>query len=175
MILGASVAMTPRRIATLVAFAFKTAVIVDHAYGKSPQSPFFISEVRQKFKDTLEIPREAITSVFLAGVAGPSDNQGGGFRALYYKGPLDSKKQIGLYAMTFRIGHLALQLVTAKPIGTIADDNVRTIDPDPTFDNSLAVQIWPNTSAISSWPLVRNLDGNSINKFAYRWSEMRIR
>lgn len=112
----------------LAMFAFKTAVVLDHASNEIDH--FFSREARHAFREKQAIP--PTVQMWLAGFA---HHRGGGrFKTFYHQGQLSASGRLKMYVCTCAIGNFAFQVVAAKSVVGV------TLDPLPGFE-SLAVPL----------------------------------
>lgn len=147
---------------SIALYAFKTAVILDHAYSRSGDHPFFERGQRHEFKDRLAIPRNV--QMWLCAYAG---NRGSGrFVPLHLGGQLAPNSPMHMYVCTFALGHVAVQVVSAKISGNA------NFTPKPSFEG-LAIPFWPLLQPNYVWPsslALRSVD--DFMSFVNRWKSM---
>ena len=149
---------------SMALFAFKTAVVLDHA-NRRPESHFFERSLRHSFRENLSIP--ANVQMWLGGFVGHRGN--GHFTTLYHQGQLSATDSFLMYVCTFALGNLAIQVVAVKDK---ANDAI--IRSDPRF-KVLAVPFWPGLRPDFVWPARDALRSNSdFDAFANRWETIEV-
>jgi hypothetical protein len=145
---------------SLALFAFKTAVVLDHA-NRRDEGPFFSPRIRHSFRRSLAIPN--IVQMWLCGYDRHRNNLR--VHTTYLNGKIKPTYPIQMYVLTFGIGCFVFQTVSAKHFGTIS------LAPSPGFER-LAVPFWPNIPPGIVWPNpVENLsEVSEFDRFAFRWS-----
>lgn len=148
---------------SIALFAFKTAVVIDHAHSRSG-TPFFGRTLRHQFGDAQRIP--ASVQMWLCGYAG--NRESARFIPLQLQAQLPKSNDLHIYTCTFALGHLAVQVVALKESSNFI------FSPNPGFEG-LAVPFWPRLPRNYVWP------GNSILRdrdeflsFAYRWNSITL-
>jgi hypothetical protein len=148
---------------SIALFAFKTALVLDSVYNRGKET-FFDRSQRYKFKEELSIP--ASVRMWLCPYAG--NRTGGRFVPLFLKEQFPSGNYLEMYICTFALGHIAVQVVSAKVSGIV------TIDPTLNLE-SLAVPFWPELYPGYVWPgNVALLSRQEFISFAYRWGNVKV-
>jgi hypothetical protein len=152
------VPLSGREAYSLAVFAFKTAVVLDHA-NRRGGDPYFSRRIRQAFKRSLAIPRT--TNMWLCGFNNHRNQRR--IQTVYHKGQLTPTYPIQLYVLTISIGALVFQVVSVKHFGTAV------LEPPPGYER-LAVPFWPSIGRGFIWPNHTNLSSNDeFDTFAFRW------
>ena len=145
---------------SIAIFAFKTAVVMDHAYRRN-EEPWFPSRLRYGFRENQSIPSGLEMWMCAAS----------GLRKLiylesgYYAGNLTPTYPVYSYVCTVAIGHFVFQLHSGKHFG------YTKLYPLPDFD-AIAVQFWPHLRSGMVWPFAAHLRGNDdFRRFCMRWRE----
>jgi hypothetical protein len=107
---GAPLSIMPRGIASLAAYAFKTAVIP--SYMRIDRSKFFTRTACAHFARTLQVPLDV--QVWIAALSTRQASRRGVFRSTYGKTPRDFMPSFELYVCTFAIGFVVLQVVATR-------------------------------------------------------------
>jgi len=142
---------------SIALFAFKTAVVLDHA--QRLREPFFSKRLRYGFRLHHTIP--GIVNMWFCGYKGHRGN--GQFKTAYMKGAASSSDHCLMYACTCAIGCFVFQVLAVKQIG-----NAR-FRPLGGFED-LAVQFFPGVRPNCIWPDPYALDGIAqFEAFADRW------
>lgn len=162
------ITLTPQRIAAISAFAFKTAAVVA---SMARASEFFLPSERRIFAKTLEVPDEV--HIFVASYFGERPSSGD-LSVSRYESTLPGGHAFELYVVTWRAGHLALQVanprITLAPGGKFQNYMFESSFPMSAFVS----QIWPRNSAAASWPPPETLGDYSFRRFCNRWSGVRF-
>jgi hypothetical protein len=164
---GGAVSLLPRGIESIAAFAFKTA-IVSNSSGFYSDKPFFTIRQRYHFRRTLEVP--AGVHVWLFSVKTPVGISGK--LNSYFGNIINVDNGFKLFACTFTIGFLGLQLVSLKWF----NPRLRNIVPlpgirqDNRFDN-VSVPVFPSNGLPVLWPPRDHIHHDAINEFCHRWKE----
>jgi hypothetical protein len=147
---------------SLALFAFKTAVILDHA-NRRDKAPFFSSRMRYGFRRHLAIP--GTVQMWLCGYDGHRNSMR--VQVVYHEGELGPAYPIQMYVLTFGIGCLVFQVLSAKHFGSIG------LAPPPGFER-LAVPFWPEVIPGFVWPNpLQNISKVSeFDRFSFRWGEV---
>lgn len=145
-------------------YAFKTAVVLDQVYSRDRET-FFERAQRHKFREELAIPNTV--QMWLCAYAG--NRASGRFVPLFLKKEFSTGNYLEMYVCTFALGHIAIQVVSAKVSGRV------TIDPQPSFE-SLSVPFWPELQRDYIWPgNTALLNRNDFMSFAHRWGNVDVR
>jgi len=163
---GTKISLLPRGTALLAAFAFKCAVIADHA---SPHGgPFFTRFARRQFRESLQIPSGV--RMWAAAFHDPIGHRGI-FNSYYTTPRGDTFNDLEFYVFTFLAGHLALQVhatrwTKLRKCGT----PFPIVEPETYWDTRAATEFWPSDGFPVSWPPSLNLSGNMLQQFIHRWT-----
>ena len=143
---------------SIALYAFKTAVVLDHAHRDSP--PFFAVNDRYAFRERLVIP----SNVGIWICPYPTNRGGGHFKTAYAREKhLTSPRHLQLYACTFALGFLAVQILA------VSTQLETLIQPGTTFKH-LAIPIWPTVPVNQFWRKDRGLSGiDEFVAFAHLW------
>ena len=168
---GSKMSLLPRGIATLSAFAFKSAVIA--TCMNRNHEPFFTRADRENFRSSQSLPSKvqmwisclqdiAMTGTFIGHVFGlnvPSGTNRHGIQ-------IDDLES---YAFTYSAGYLAFQVLACRH-GKIANRGkpLPILRPNLGWDDAV-VQFWPHSGAPITWPPLLNLNSDSLNALANRW------
>jgi hypothetical protein len=167
---GGAVSLLPRAVFSIAAFAFKTSVISNHS-GTYSHDPFFTTEQRHSFPDTLQVPSGVHVWLFSVntpfGISGKLNS--------YFGRILDVEDRFKIFVCTFSIGFVGLQLVASKwenPIGrNVPFPHIRQTH----AWNQIAVPLWPNKGTPVLWPPLKHVSHNAINQFCNRWKDADFR
>ena len=81
-------------------------------------------------------------------------------------------KGFQLYAFTFFIGALVLQLTASRWMSIAKAPKLNpVITQHPNWDR-VSVPLWPNSARAIAWPPSAFLDGETVEIFANRWSNI---
>jgi hypothetical protein len=161
---GRDTFLTVREIVSISTFAFKHAVVADHA--DFDREPFFAAEARHSFRASLTIPPGVQMWI------GRFGSRKGIFRGLYHG--VDSSPVGGFkfYAFTYVAGFLALQVVAKVGIGEHKEHiELGTIVQHRAW-NSFAIPLWPSDGHAIHWPPPRDLNNKIIDQFANRFKDV---
>jgi hypothetical protein len=166
---GDPVILDTARLVSIAIFAFKTAVIGNHM-GRD-QLPFFPSQVRRRFANTLRIPPGF--QVWMGRLA-DSDPHHGVFRQRYWKTPTGTTNGYHLYGVTWGIGRFVFQATATR---WTSGRNRRNVLPHLTQDSyfdSFSIPIWPmlNGPITAEWPPRHHLGHDVLYQFCDRWKEI---
>ena len=107
-------------IASLAAFAFKTAVIADHM-SIPKRKPFFLPSIRERFSKNRIVPADVYIWIGML----KSNHLSGLCRASYHKARKGPLRGFELYALTWGVGQCVLQVASfsgsAQESGKVAD------------------------------------------------------
>ena len=141
---------------SIALFAFKTAVILDHANPKR-DTHFFSRQVRHRFRKNLDVPDNVM--MWMAG-----------FRTFHlgscsvYYPQQKLRGSVELYVCNYLVGHFALQVVAERK------PSFWVLDPSSGYEH-LAVRFWPRVPKGLRWPLKSVLKTpGEFRQFARRWS-----
>jgi hypothetical protein len=143
---------------SIAIYAFKTAVVQDHA-GRRPE-PFFSARLRHAFKSNRSIPGNV--DIWICGIKQKLPNIQ--VASAYYTGQLSPTYSWSMYAFTCWIGHFVMQVVAVKQIGQVR------FRPLAGYED-IGIPIWPTIHPSSStWPgsYVLNGDAGQFLGFARR-------
>jgi hypothetical protein len=146
---------------SIAIYAFKTAVVQDHA-GRRLE-PFFSARLRHAFKATHSIPGNV--RIWICGIKQKLPNVQ--VLTAYYTGQISPTYPWTMYVSTFEIGHFVMQIVAVKQFGQIG------FRPLAGYEN-IGIPVWPGIPADATWPGRYVLDGNSgqFLGFAKRWERV---
>jgi hypothetical protein len=168
------VKLPPQRIDSIVAFAFKTAVI-GHAMDKG-KSLFFPSHIfspmsLRKFSQSLVIPRGIQLWVGCLSIADPRN---GIFRMSYGKTPPRTPNGFKHYVCTFGIGRLVFQLLATQwTSGTNRRRLIPIVDQDSVWD-TMAIRVWPHFGRTFDWPPRNQIPPHLVDIFCGRFKRFSI-
>jgi hypothetical protein len=146
---------------SLALFAFKTAVVLDHA-NRRVRAPFFSPRIRHAFRRSLAIPN--ITRMWLCGFDGHRNARR--IQTVYLNGKVQPTYPIQMYVLTFGVGCFVFQVLSAKHFGSI------TLEPYLGFER-LAIPFWPTPPLGLDWPHCNNLSSDDeFDGFAFRWGRV---
>lgn len=163
---GVELSLLPRGTSLLAAFAFKCAVVADHAEPHG--GPFFTRFARQRFRESRQIPPGV--RMWLAAFHDPVGHRG--LYTHYYTAPTKAPfSDLGFYVFTFLAGHLAFQVHATRweklhKLGA----EFPIVEPKSDWDARVAVEFWPNIGFPTPWPPPLYLDGDELQRFTYRWT-----
>lgn len=147
---------------SLALFSFKTAVVVDHMRPRT-EPHFFSKFVRYGFRECHAIPGS--TGIWLTAF----EFLGHGFvKSVYNKGRLPTGDGFHLYALTYGVGHLIIQVVSLRPPppASFAPDGREA-------DKFLAIRIWPWAKSGAMWPPPNILKSPAdVDAFGERWNRV---
>jgi hypothetical protein len=168
---GSPVSLLSRGIATLAAFAFKSAVVATYINRK--QEPFFTRAERERFRSSLEIPPNvqmwlaglpdiSMTGTFIGHVFGIDVPRG----TVWHGIEIDDFES---YAFTYSAGHLVLQVLACRH-GKISNRGkpLPVLQPNTGWNESV-MQFWPNNGTPIRWPPALDLSSDALNGLANRW------
>jgi hypothetical protein len=164
---GSAVSMLPPGIATVAAFTFKTAVVVDCITTDRPR-PFFSHADRKRFAATLEIPRGV--QVWLSTFHGPRVH--GRFTCHYGQIRGGRFKKFEFYVFTYVAGFLVLQLTAFRwnSVAKRPSFNPRFIQ--DTLWDVVSIPLWPPDGKPVTWPSSQYLTRDSVKVLADRWGRI---
>jgi len=161
---GKRISLSPRDLAAIAAFTFKTAVVFDHMQRE--RNPFFSPSVRKKFSCCLEIPRSA--QMWLSSFCGRF-RQDGILSSFYYESKEGMMGGCELYVLTFGLGFFIVQALfrrwkqaceRALPIPSLPRDGDWGL---------VAKYFWPCDGLPLDWPAPCYLDDDTIQAFCDRF------
>jgi len=168
------VQLTFERIAAIVAFGYKTAVVC-HAMQRH-ESPYFPKDVFSpnrllRFRKSLTVPLGI--QVWLACISA-TDVRNGVVRLRYAKSPVGAPNPFKLYVCTFGAGRFLMQVVATEWTKSYARRrSVPALAADPRL-NEIAVPVWPNGGQSVIWPPRKHLRGDAVNQFSDRWQRFTV-
>jgi hypothetical protein len=169
---GKSRSLSVKDIVIISAFAFKTAVVVDHMnmYSKGGRRPltgsFFRRSDRENFRKFLVFPDNV--HIWLAEFR-EGDAASGRLRPYYFHNKTGPWKNFHFFVVSYVVGHLVFQIVCPRPAGI--SWHARNFPPlvQSSEWNPRSTLIWPNRGFEVDWPPPHYLIDKAINAFAYRW------
>ena len=148
---------------SIALFAFKTAVVLDHANRE--RGPFFSRRLRYAFKKHHSIP--SFVQMWMCPYAEHRD--GGHVTTIYHEGKTHTGYSFLMYVCTCAFGNLAFQVLAVKQIGNLT---FRSLAP---FKSNLAVPFWPGIPKNYIWPHgVALKSREEFRAFAYRWQSVEV-
>jgi hypothetical protein len=142
---------------SLALFAFKTAVVMDHAHHRG--SPWFSKRIRYAFREHQSLSTGI--EMWMCGIfrrRGAIDLHSG-----YFSGDLTPTYPVHSYVCTVGMGHLVFQVHSPKHFG------YTKLYPLPMFD-AVALPFWPGLPSGVDWPFPANLSGKrDFDLFSMRW------
>jgi hypothetical protein len=148
---------------SIAIWAFKTAVVIDHAHRLFGQ-PYFSSKERTAFRETLTIPNDSAVWV-------------GMFHGHRYKinsetgqnnGNIAPDQPLTMYVFTCAIGCLVIQFGHARTNSPVV------FEPEPGFEYIMA-PIWPCLPPNLTWPWPDKLTENSqFARLHNRWNTIHV-
>ncbi|MGB8523552.1 MAG: hypothetical protein WCD43_11345 [Candidatus Acidiferrales bacterium] len=154
--------ITQSRARSIALFAFKTAVIFDHLARK--REPFFLASSRHAFRESLTIPSNV--QMWMAGFRPPGKGKA---QTVYHTGNVPGKNSIEIYACTYAVGHLVIQIVGCNA------SEVSSIQPRLARFETLSVPFWPSLPDGFIWPagdVLRTVD--DLDAFSMRWRHLTV-
>lgn len=165
---GAAQSLLPRGIIALACFAFKNAVVANHA--NLNKEPFFTPAAREQFRKNLTIPPGV--QMWVGAFHGIYAHSG--ICKSYYLEPqlyASDPQNFELYVFTFVAGHLAFQVLASKWKSLFSRGMPPpALRPDKYWD-SAATSFWPMDGFPLSWPPEKYLSNDSIRVFSNRWAD----
>src|SRR5208282_5728587 len=166
---GNSTTLSPRGLAAIAAFTFKTAIVADHM--QKWKEPFFSSSVRHRFATSLEIPNSI--QIWLASFKGKF-LQNGILASCYYEPEIGVLRGSELYVLTFGLGYFVVQALARKWKKSVnRPSRVPTFRQNKGWDGC-ARYFWPSDDASIIWPSNFYLSDNTIKAFCDRWQYLII-
>lgn len=148
---------------SIALFAFKTAVILDHANRKA--EPFFSRRIRVAFKNHHSIP--GFVRMWMCPFA--AHRSTGQVTTVYHQGKSPAGNRFHMYTCTCGFGHFAFQVLAVNQLGTAS---FRSLAP---FREDLAVPFWPELPRNYIWPhrvALKTID--EFQAFAGRWRDIEL-
>jgi len=156
------VAITPEVARSIAVYAFKTAVIIDHA--RRDRTPFFSRRIRHAFRRSRFIPN--FVYMWMSPFAEHRDVLR--FKSVYNEGTAPTGHYLNMYTCTCAFGHFAFQVLAFYQSGNA------TLQSNERF-NQIAVPFWPQLAPNYVWPRVPMLTADSdFADFAMRWRNITI-
>ena len=153
-------------IESLAIFAFKTAVIADHASARAG-GPFFQPISRRRFKDSLIVP--PAVHIWHAALVTPRERKGV-FRSHYAQATDSRYKNCEIFVMTWGITPILVQVLAVRWMGgTPQVEPLPNRFTDNVFDE-VESKFWPEPPEHLTIPSKAFLDEDTIGKFCYRWT-----
>ncbi len=150
--------ITKAKAKSIALFAFKTAVVLDHA--QRDRVPFFPFRFRRAFREGHFIP--PFVRVWICGFADRSHGQSIG---VYHKGTIPPAYPLEMYTCTCSIGHFAFQVLAVKQIRAAG----LRLEPSIKFDR-LSVPLWPEVLPGFIWPAAEVIRSpEELLLYAQRW------
>jgi hypothetical protein len=162
---GAPKLFTDANLAALVAWAFKTAVVIDHM--EHPRDPFFLPAERERFASDFTVPPG--TQVYLFRYSDAHLPRTGSFTTHYFIARRRPVKGLKLYVLTFIAGQFGFQILTRHAPKRMFTPDI--LYPEYAFREA-TVEVWPHPAAQVSWPPRLYLGNDILNTFCYRWSRI---
>jgi hypothetical protein len=152
------------KLAAISRFAFKTAVIGDHTERK--KLPFFPSQVRRRFANTLKIPDGFQVWI---GCIGENDRHHGVFRRRYWHTPQGAPAGLKLFVVTWGVGRFIFQATATRwNRGSYRKHLLPFLTQDRNWD-SFSIPIWPMLTGPlkAQWPPGSHLSDNMLDERGY--------
>jgi hypothetical protein len=165
--------LSPERLRSIAIFAFKSAVIVDHALVPNPKfrdrEPFFSADSRTAFRQSLVIP--AGVQMWL----GAFKEEGHGIlRALYHASPPEVEHGFESYVLTYGVGFVLFQVVVTRWLG-IGVPGFRPSVRQSRVWNKFTLPLWPSDGRSALWPPDKQFTLRTVSQFSRRWGGANIR
>jgi hypothetical protein len=165
---AAPICFLPSGIRLFAAFAFKTAVVIDHI-RPSRGRPFFSPNQRRKFSETREVP--PCVQVWISAFKGDSAVSGR-YTTHYAQIRGGTMKGFELYIFTFVAGSLAYQLVGSRWISIAKKPiEVPVLTQHQQWDRA-SIPLWPGNGQPVIWPPAEYFDDKFLNLYAQRWEKL---
>jgi hypothetical protein len=165
---GAEICLLSRGVGLLAAFAFKCAVIADHADSRG--GPFFPAFERYRFRMTLQVPRRV--RMWIAAFNDPIGRRG--VFTSYRSRPNrdDAFRDLEFYVFTFLAGHLAFQVhATRWTVLHKYGQALPRVELESPWDTTASTEFWPNECGFPvAWPPPIYIGNDALRDFIYRWS-----
>jgi hypothetical protein len=160
---GASTTFAQDDLVAITAWAFKTAVVVDHMEHR--RDPFFSPAQRQRFAVDFTFPTGTQLYLFRYNDHGHNALKGS-FISHYLMAKRGPFKGLKLFVLTYVAGQFAFQIVSRKQARTVVLPSV--IGPRDEF-RGLTIAIWPNPQVSVRWPPPFYLGEDVLDAFGNRW------
>ena len=163
---GSAVSLLSRGLALLAAFAFKCAVIADHADSRG--GPFFSAFERYRFRESLQVPRRV--RMWIAAFHDPVGHRGV-FTRYRSRPNQDGFRDLEFYVFTFLAGHLAFQVHATRWTALHKyGQALPRVELQSDWDAGTATEFWPNEHGFPvDWPPIY-IGSDALHDFIYRWS-----
>jgi hypothetical protein len=159
---GSAVSLLPIGIASITAFAFKTAVVVDYAQR---HQPFFSPTERKRFAEGLYIPNGI--QIWLSTFR--SRQFFGQYFGHYAKLETGHSRGFKVYVFTYVVGFLVVQLVAFRWGSRILKTPRFTPHlSEPVFWRPISVPLYPWAGKRITWPTEQYLTEQTLRQFAER-------
>lgn len=166
---GTPMCFLPEGAKLFSAFAFKTAVVIDHI-RPSRGRPFFAPYQRKRFSETPEIPPGV--QVWISAFRGESAVSGR-YTTHYAQIRGGTMKGFELYIFTFVAGFLAYQLVGSRWISIAKKPiEVPMLTQNPQWDRA-SIPLWPDNGQPVIWPPSQYFNDKFLNLYAQRWEKLK--
>ena len=157
-----NIPITKESAASIALFAFKTAIVLDHANRTRP-GPFFSLHIRHGFRKHRLIP--PFVQMWMCGYADHRSITH--IRTIYHKGKSDTGYALELYTCTCAFGYFTFQVLAVKQTGNFG---IRSLAP---FKVDLAVPFWPQIPNGFVWPhRLALITREHFDIFAKRWENV---
>jgi hypothetical protein len=157
---GIGIPITQEMASSIALYAFKTAVVANHADRKL--QPFFPARVRHEFRVNPGIPGNV--NIWICGIKHHRDDIR--IKAVCYSGQLSPTNNWKMYVFTCGIGHLIMQVVAVNQPG-----QVRLLPLAGYQDIGIPITLPISPGCV--WPGRYVLDGNvGFDGFANRWARV---
>lgn len=159
-----SMVLDRKRVHSLALFAFKTAVVFDHIARNRP--PFFLKEIRHRFRQDLSIP-PMLVQMWMAASKGLRTGE---VITFYSEGQIAKENLLKMYVCTYSVGNLVFQVVSQRQQG------FTSFGPVPGHEY-LSVPFWPLDDLLDNfnWPpsaILRSDD--EFLDYATRWRTLSV-
>ena len=161
---GSGLSLLARGIASIAAFAFKTAVVVDCTVWHRPR-PFFSHADRKRFAATLVIPRGV--QVWLSTFRTRQIH--GSFTAHYGEIHVGKCKGFEFYIFTYVVGFLVIQLTGFRWNSVAKGPRFMPHLRQGDIWNPVSVPLWPSDGRPVDWPTSQYLTDQTLKILAERW------
>ena len=152
---------------TLAAWAFKTAVLIDHMTS-TRRRPFFSAAVRRRFATTLMLPEGV--QIWIMGHNATRLKRRTAYYVSHYLKPASARlKHFEFYVVTFVVGHFAFQVFAPRKPNRV-HRRLPVLRPDSIWKD-LTLRVWPSSGRTISWPPSGHyLSDDVMEQFAHRWA-----